>query len=341
MALTGNLIGQRFGNTALYVEQDNRSDAYLFDCGYLRDLSEKELLRVRTLCVSHTHIDHFIDFDYWLAAWIRRGRTDPGPTRLTCFGPPGFNRNLEGKLMGFLWNLIDFDLTIISTEIDTDADREQRKTVHFNSADRFAPGSTTICEYPAKRPGAAGNLIEPLWQDDRLEIHAITVDHGTPCLGYAVLEKTVQVIDKDALKTKNYPPGPWLKSLKDAIVEGAPGSTEIETPHGVEKLEILSRTLLQTKPGQKIAFITDTIYNKKTAPAIENLVRGADTLFIETAFLHADLDKARENFHLTARQAGRIARDAKVANLIPFHFSPRYQDREKELLLEAQETMTR
>jgi ribonuclease Z len=57
-------------------------------------------------------------------------------------------------------------------------------------------------------------------------------------------------------------------------------------------------------------------------------------LFIESVFLEADAAHAAEKQHLTARQAGRIARAAGARTVVPFHFSPRYAEREHELRAE-------
>ena len=49
------------------------------------------------------------------------------------------------------------------------------------------------------------------------------------------------------------------------------------------------------------------------------------------AFLDRDRARAEERAHLTARQAGELARMAKVKKLQIFHFSPKYE-KEGDLL---------
>jgi ribonuclease Z len=49
-----------------------------------------------------------------------------------------------------------------------------------------------------------------------------------------------------------------------------------------------------------------------------------------------DAPDAARKYHLTARQAGAIARAAGASVLVPFHFSPRYTGRDTELRAEAQ-----
>jgi ribonuclease Z len=47
--------------------------------------------------------------------------------------------------------------------------------------------------------------------------------------------------------------------------------------------------------------------------------------------------KAGDRYHLTARQAGVMARKARVRDLIVFHFSPRYTGQGDAIEQEAQE----
>jgi ribonuclease Z len=70
--------------------------------------------------------------------------------------------------------------------------------------------------------------------------------------------------------------------------------------------------------------------------AIVRLTGGADLFFCESPFLDEDRDQATRRYHLTARQAGALARAAGVRRLHVFHFSPRYEGRYGEIVAEAE-----
>lgn len=57
-------------------------------------------------------------------------------------------------------------------------------------------------------------------------------------------------------------------------------------------------------------------------------------LFHEATFAESELARAKETYHTTAAQAGRIAVEAGVRRLVIGHFSARYED-ENVLLKEA------
>jgi len=52
-------------------------------------------------------------------------------------------------------------------------------------------------------------------------------------------------------------------------------------------------------------------------------------------FLDADRPEAVKRYHLTARQAGSLARMANVKRLEVFHFSPRYDGMADAIYAEA------
>jgi ribonuclease Z len=137
---------------------------------------------------------------------------------------------------------------------------------------------------------------------------------------------------KNRLEESGLAVGPWLKELKEAIVREAADSTPIRMSTGeVRTLGELKKAVVRISAGQKICYVTDAGYTPENAAKIVVLAQGADCLFIEATFLHAEAERAAERSHLTARQAGELARAAGVGRVIPFHFSPKYREQEKEL----------
>ena len=86
----------------------------------------------------------------------------------------------------------------------------------------------------------------------------------------------------------------------------------------------LKREVLALTPGQRLCYVTDVAMGESNAERIQRLAGGADLLFIEAAFLDADVEHAVRKSHLTARYAGALARRAGVRQAVPFHFSTRY-----------------
>jgi ribonuclease Z len=65
--------------------------------------------------------------------------------------------------------------------------------------------------------------------------------------------------------------------------------------------------------------------------ALRAFLREADVAYIEAVFREEDSGHAARKAHLTASQAGRIAREAGVKLAVPFHFSSRYFPDEQRL----------
>jgi ribonuclease Z len=174
-------------------------------------------------------------------------------------------------------------------------------------------------------------------------IRAAILDHGTPCLGFA-LEGPLHVnVWKARLDAMDLEVGKWLRELKQAVASEMPSATPIVALRGVGKRKVPIvlplgelRNVMQTVPGQKVAYIVDVRGSEENATQIERLAADADTLFIESAFLHSELAHATRKNHLTARQAGIAARRARVQRLVPCHYSTRYAGRGDELAREAE-----
>jgi ribonuclease Z len=78
----------------------------------------------------------------------------------------------------------------------------------------------------------------------------------------------------------------------------------------------------EPRRGQVVAYVMDTAW----CDAALELAAGADLVVCESTFLARDEHLAAEYGHLTAQQAGRLARQAGARRLVLGHFSRRYDD---------------
>ncbi|MFD4567673.1 ribonuclease Z [Streptomyces sp. NPDC058467] len=78
----------------------------------------------------------------------------------------------------------------------------------------------------------------------------------------------------------------------------------------------------ELRRGQRFAFVMDT----RLCEGVYALAEGCDLLVIESTFLDGDHQLAVDHGHLTAGQAGRVAKEAGVRHLVLTHFSQRYSD---------------
>jgi ribonuclease Z len=174
-------------------------------------------------------------------------------------------------------------------------------------------------------------------------MHTEPFDHGgIPVLGVALRETEHLSVNKDRLERTGLVPGPWLSELKNAVRRCLPDDTEIEatSKDGTSRRVLVGRTaaeILFRTPGQTMAYLTDLGFTTENVEKAVRLASGVSVLVCEAAFLHADEALAADRGHLTARQAGELARTCGAGKLAPFHFSPRYAGRHRELLDEAAE----
>ena len=152
-----------------------------------------------------------------------------------------------------------------------------------------------------------------IFEDNRLEVFTIPLNHRIYCNGYLFREKpkerhlNMQEISKyPEIETCDYHN---LKLGKDFVLSDG---------------YLLKNEVLTTEPTKSVsyAFCSDTRYLETILPIIENV----DVLYHEATFLHELKEMADYTGHTTALEAARIARKANVGKLILGHFSNRYHD---------------
>jgi ribonuclease Z len=323
------LVNDPFSDPGLYIPFLYEKRAIMFDLGEITPLTPRDLLKITHVFVSHAHMDHFTGFDKLLRIFLGRD------SELHLFGPPGFFSHVEGKLNGYVWNLVQeykYNLALKVTEVHENRSISKR----YLCCEGFRSGEVIT-----------GEIIDGiLYKTPGFQVRGLLLDHRIPCLGFTLEEDFHVNINKEGLKRFNLDTGPWLNAFKKEIYAGSPKDGEFYvTKEGYGKivdkrrftLGDLTEKIATITPGQKITYITDAIGSNENITKIIALARGADHLFIEAAFSEQDNKAAKEKYHLTAAEAGRIARAAEVKKFTLFHFSPRYNHMESELINEAME----
>jgi ribonuclease Z len=158
-----------------------------------------------------------------------------------------------------------------------------------------------------------------IFEDERVEVRTVVLNHRIPCCGFVFAEKQVQPsITKDVIEQYDL----QIEEII-SIKNGADFTYNDEV--------IPNHQLVKKYKPRKYAFVSDTCYDER----ILECVQGVDLLYHEATFLNELLSRAKETFHTTALQAGIIAQKAEAGKLMIGHFSARYKDLQP-ILEEAQ-----
>lgn len=152
------------------------------------------------------------------------------------------------------------------------------------------------------------------FETENFYLEAKLMKHGIPTNAYCFVEKEQLRIDKNKLK-KSGITGPIISELKkgkDILFEGK---------------KFKAKDLTYQEQGKKISFVLDTLENEE----IVSFVKNSDLLICEASFSSFEKEKAKEHLHLTAEQAGKIAKESNSKKLILTHISQRYEKNLKEL----------
>jgi ribonuclease Z len=322
-----HLVNDPFGDPAVYVDLKFERRALLFDLGDISVLPPRKLLRISDVFITHRHMDHFVGFDHLLRFVLGRDKV------VRFYGPAGLIDAIESKLRAYTWNLVGgYDGHVVLHVTERDADG-QLVVAQFS-------GRTGFARETATGPAHNDNI---LLDEPGLKVSCLTLDHGIPVLAFALEERAHINIWRNELDRRGLAVGPWLRAFKDAILRGENDDTLIQVgwsrePRGPEALPLgeLKKQIMRMTAGRKIAYVVDCSFIEENVRRIVALAEGADLLFIEGGFLEADAAEAALRRHLTASQAGTIARRAGVKRLLTLHYSPRYKDRGSALAAEAE-----
>ncbi|GGD98069.1 ribonuclease Z [Planktosalinus lacus] len=155
-------------------------------------------------------------------------------------------------------------------------------------------------------------ISEKLFEDEKVEVFTIPLDHRVYTNGYLFKEKTGErkLNPKAAIEAnidKSY--FRKLKMGEDVVNEKG-------------QLIPNQQVTFPPEPPKSYAFCSDTAFKPEISPQIE----GVTALYHEATFLEEHLHLCEKTKHSTAKQAATIARDAGVEQLILGHFSTRYDD---------------
>ncbi|WP_282043527.1 ribonuclease Z [Winogradskyella flava] len=170
--------------------------------------------------------------------------------------------------------------------------------------------SDSWTNYPLVFHELTSKESELIYEDDKVEVHTIPLDHRIYTNGFLFKEKeNERKLDINAVLNANISVAYYRKLKQGADVENEDGV--------LIKNETVTTSPI---PSKSYAFCSDTVYNETIIP----LIKKTTALYHEATFLEKNKDLCKRTKHCTAKQAAIIAKKANVANLILGHFSTRY-----------------
>ena len=303
-----DLVNGENGDPAVYCFFPVTGKAVQFDLGCLNQLSNKKILKIDLVLVSHTHIDHFIGFHRLLRVNIPHRRL------ITIAGPQGMIAQVSAKLKGYTWNLLEPQQLRFQVY---EFDEHKISTAYLSNDTGFQP---------EQEKALTGDPCPPsLCLADGTTLTGMTLDHGTPSIGYHYLLPERYSVDIDSIVRDRHPQGPWIRELQIETSKKEKGKKSIQIDRRTYSVEELSVRYLQKKPRASIGYLTDFAFHWQN---IQKCINGfnscLDTLVCETSFLDEDRDRAFKKKHLTTKQAALIAAICGAKSLKVFHVSSIY-----------------
>ena len=292
---------------SILIKLDNHSANYICECGDASELTVKDCQDAEVIFISHTHIDHFVNFDFILRHQIGTGK------RIVICGPQGITAQVQSKIKGYQWNLIEAN------------------SITYEIREILNDGSILVSE-----------INPPLWKiiplgthqnnfiysNKKFDVSFVALDHKTSSIAYLFKEKNSITID---IAASDFKGGTWVRELKQAFENGNE-LLKVEIEGKVFQAKELFH-LLHIKEGDTLGVIMDHAANQENHKAIQSLFSGCNTIFIESFYKAEDSEFAKLNYHSYSTASAQIMKACQVKKAIPVHFSRKYKKEEVEILI--------
>jgi len=198
--------------------------------------------------------------------------------------------------------------------------RTQELKIFAPEAERFISDILSLGHYGTRFPVKAidvpfeGDEITRIDEAEEYEIFSIPVLHTVPAVAFCFKEKDRWNIDLKKLKELGLKRGAWLKKLK----------AEGEAVYRGRKIRL--EEVANLRKGIKVVYTGDT----KPCKNVVKISKDADLLIHDGTFLEED--EADSKAHADVKQAAKIAKKAKVKELILTNISRRYKDEDLKML---------
>lgn len=287
---------------SILIKVPNSGKHYLCDCGEASLLTVKEIQSISAVFISHTHIDHFSNFD-----GIFRHQIGSGEKVVIC-GPKNIHQQVEARLKSYTWNLID----------ENAIEYEIREIV----------SEKEINIYKIHPPYWNLEFVKTqnfLFEDEYINVDFAILDHKTDSISYLFKEKDSVTFNENG---SGFRKGKWISELKTAFGNNDPDK-EIEIEGTAYKAEDWFH-LLTNNPGYKLGVIMDHAACEENYEKIKAVFEEADLVYIETFYKDTDQEFAKINYHSFASASGKIMNECQVKEAVPIHFSRRYTETDQE-----------
>ena len=154
---------------------------------------------------------------------------------------------------------------------------------------------------------------ELIYEDEKVTVHTIPLTHRVYTNGYLFREKE-KPRKLNMLNINGYP------EIDKADYLNIKAGRDVQLASG----EVISNSSITIAPSKSLsfAFCSDTSYKPNIVPIIKNV----DLLYHEATFLADRQELAKKTKHSTSVEAGQIAKEANVGQLVIGHYSGRYPD---------------